>query len=258
MKTRQRLQELRLDLTAAAAIGDLDSLHYALDSVRALDDAQLPPAELVNLGILLEAAPTAQLISLAQDPDPAVRALAASGMGGRFLADDSASAKNLDILVVDPHPEVARTLGRRLARFKRTENRGRLLDLLINWLTLESEHADMAALLVLPACHPEPGEMVSALAELDGRTDLEVRSGLVDCLASLAGQAHPQTVLSILAGWADREDPNVWVITRSLSGSWAQSYREAGIAILETLVRQQGRIRPIDRALQRLEFDKPS
>ena len=258
MSARPRLRELRLDLTAAAAIGDFESLQFALDGIRALDDSDLPPTELVGMGTLLEIAPEPQLVELAKDTDPAIRAIAAAALGGRFLAHPDEKPSMINRLADDKNPEVARTLGRRLALAKRPENRPRLVRLVPNWLISTSNHSALTALLVLPACRPDPDVILKLLGDQDGRTEYDVRWGLVHCLAELAAQDHPQTVLELLAGWAERDDPNVWVITRAVSGAWAQAHRAAALTILEQLVRTKGQLRPIERAMQRLQFDNPS
>ncbi|MCB9134258.1 MAG: hypothetical protein H6636_02460 [Anaerolineales bacterium] len=58
-------------------------------------------------------------------------------------------------------------------------------------------------------------------------------------------------MLDLLSTWAARPTPNVWLITRALSASWALSHREQATQILTDLTTKAGRIRPILRVLEK-------
>ena len=89
------------------------------------------------------------------------------------------------------------------------------------------------------------------LAELDAAPDYGVRSALVEAIAALAERGHADLMLGLLADWVERTEPNVWVITRAASASWAQEQSEEMRALLEALEARVGRIRPVLRALER-------
>lgn len=267
-----RLRELLTDLKAAALIGHPDSLQTALDGVRALDDDQLPPSALLPLGRALTSLPADALPPLLHDPDPAIRALAAVALGERYMLGADLSPDDLHHPAADPNPEVRAALARALTEFIPPQ-RGKLEPLVNAWLrhnppphpaanggkeggsrkqteidkgaALRTSHT---ALFLLPHLPTPP---LDRLNPFDAVEDHGIRDALVACLTALAEKGHAAPVLDLLSEWAARPKPNVWIITRTLSASWAQNHAAQATRTLRALAAQTGMIRPIIRTLER-------
>ena len=249
------LRELLTDLKAAVLIGHPDSMQSALDGVRALDDEELPPSALVPLGRALTPLPAKTLKPLLDDPDPAIRALACVAFGERYMSGKDITVKDLNTPVNDPNPEVRAALARALIEY--TPPRPEKLTPLVEaWLQPPADggrapRTSHPALLLLPHLPPSSFPVFSLLTPLDSLEDHDFRETLVNCLNTLAEKGQPAPVLDLLAQWATRPEPNVWVITRALSASWAQAHHKQATLILNALAQQAGMIRPIIRALER-------
>jgi hypothetical protein len=247
------LRELLTDLKAAALIGHPESLTSALDGIRALDDDQLPPSALVPLGRALTPLPAQTLKPLYVDDDPAIRALVSVALGERYMQGKEVSATDLGILAEDPNPEVRAALARALIEF--TPARPEKLPPLIEaWLkpaqqTNKSPNPQIhPALLLLPFSPLPPFDRLTPLDLLE---DHDLRDTLLLCVNTLAEKGYAAPVLDLLATWAARPTPNVWLLTRALSASWTLAHREQATRILQELAKQAGMIRPIVRALER-------
>jgi len=249
------LRELLTDLKAAALIGHPESLQSALDGVRALGDEEIPPSALVPLGRALTPLPAKTLKPFLDDPDPAIRALVAVAMGERYMQSQDIPAKDLHTPAADPNPEVRAALARALIEFTPPRPE-KLAPLVEAWLQppADGDHAPRTthpALLLIPHLPPSSFPLFSHLAPLDSLEDHDFRDSLVNCLNALAEKGQSTPVLDLLSQWASRIEPNVWVITRILSASWAKVHHEQATRILNVLARQAGMIRPIVRALER-------
>ncbi len=252
------LRELLTDLKAAAMIGHPESLTSALDGVRALDDEQLPPSALVPLGRALTPLPAKTLKPLYVDDDPAIRAVVSVALGERYMQGKDVTPTDLDILVDDPNPEVLSALARALSEFTPARPE-KLVPLVQAWLkpTQPSKPTNqpiyqsqtLPALLLLPHL-PLTFSPLPLLTPLDAIEDHDLRDALIACLSTLAEKGHAALVLELLSTWAARPTPNVWLITRALSASWALSHREQATQILTDLTTKAGRIRPILRVLE--------
>jgi hypothetical protein len=113
---------------------------------------------------------------------------------------------------------------------------------------MASPHSIYPALLLFPHLSVSS---VPLLASLDSLEDHNLRDSLVACLNTLAEKGETAPVFELLSQWASRSKPNVWVITRTLSASWAQAHHDQATRILNALAQQAGMIRPIVRALER-------
>jgi len=123
-----------------------------------------------------------------------------------------------------------------------------------SWITSPAAPATRAGLQLLPAAMApdEPGQPLYALLHpLHVAPEAELREALIACLSALAELGQPAVVLELLNDWAQRPNPNTWVITHALSAAWAQAHSRAAVDILNRLVDQTGLIRPIVRALAR-------
>ena len=255
---KAHLRELTLDLKAAASIGHPETLDNALDGIRALDDGDLHPSDLPSLGQALARAATPSLTPFLQDSDPAVRGAVAAALGLRYLNENNVSPDDLLPAADDPHPDVRGALAQNLTGAGAgSASPDRLRPLALSWLTLPEPDSFPdrvhTGLQILPHAGPSPGEITELLAPLHDASDHLQRQALVDCLNTLAENSWSETVLTLLEDWTARSDPNVWVITRALSASWALNNSPSAIFILNKLVQRVGDIRPIGRALARHE-----
>lgn len=255
------LRELLTDLKAAALIGHPESLASALDGIRALDDDELPPSALLPLGRALTPLPAKTLKPLYVDDDPAIRALVSIAMGERYMQGKDVTPADLGILAEDPNPEVTTALARALTEFTPPRPE-KLTPLVETWLPQTNQPTSkssaslplqtLPALLLLPHL-PSSFSPYPLLAPLDALEDHDLRDALVTCLSDLAEKDHATPVLDLLSTWGTRPTPNVWLITRVLSSSWALPHRERATQILTDLTTKAGRIRPILRVLEKFD-----
>jgi hypothetical protein len=71
-------------------------------------------------------------------------------------------------------------------------------------------------------------------------SDPEIRAALVDCCTELAQHGKPEEVLELLGHWAENNDNLVWVICKTLSGSWAAAYPGKALKVLEAAGQKVG------------------
>ena len=112
---KSTIRELATDLKAAVLIGDQESLFFALNGVRALDDDALSVNNLLLLGKAVRALPMNTLKELLTDVDPAVRGVAAVGLAGSFGSGKDPKAKFLRRSASDPHAAVREAFAEALA-----------------------------------------------------------------------------------------------------------------------------------------------
>ncbi len=251
---KPRLRELLTDLKAAARIGHPDALAAALDRVRATPDEALPPDDLLPLGRALARLPVKSLRPLLHDPDPAVCGLAAVALAERYLQGLDAIPGDLTPAARHPNPEIRRTLARSLASSAHASPE-KLRPLAEKWLAAAGKKAarlQSTGLMLFPACQPSPESIHTLLSPLQREESRAVRAALVECLSALAGRGDAESVLGLLHDWARQPDPNVWVITRALSASWAQEHAARAVAILRRLAANAGPSRAVARAVGRL------
>jgi HEAT repeat protein len=122
--------------------------------------------------------------------------------------------------------------------------------LLTGWLADPSPRLRQTALLALPALGN--GSTLQLVEQAAKDSDPEVRHALVETLNALARQGMTEAVLASLTGWAAAPQPNHWVITRTLSASWAAAHPQAALAILETLAHTAAPERGLNRTLHAL------
>ncbi len=243
------LREILTDIKAALRIGDPEAVHAALEQIRSLDENELPAGALLQLGQALSPLQEKELLALAGDPDSFLRAAAAAGLVRRSAKKQDDSWQFLDRMAGDESPEVRWVLARAL--LEEGIPPVHLAARAAAWLAGDSPALVISGLHLLPGAGLPPGELTSLLLPLDRSPDYPLRSALVECLNELAQRDQVDTVLEILSAWAGEEDPNLWVITRVLSASWAQSHSRAALSILQKLAANRGEQRSISRAMER-------
>lgn len=260
---KAEIRELLADFKAAARLGHPEGLQVALDGLRDLPEAaanaRLSEAfiqqALLPLGRAL-AHPQLDLLylrPLLEDPLAAVRAVAAVALAARFFAGAQVSEQDLRRAGRDHRPEVRAALGQALGQAGADQAEA-LLELLSPWLALPAgPRLRQAALLALPYLVPVKGpDLLPLVQPLADEADPQAQAALVTALVALAAGNQPGPVLDLLARWAAAVAPNEWVITRTLSASWAAGHRLQAEAILKVLETRTGPTRHIASARQAL------
>ncbi len=127
------------------------------------------------------------------------------------------------------------------------------------WLNDRSPRLRQTALLALSGLAESSAvdqaraeEILASLDALSGEADAEVRAALVAALISLAEAGYPELLLDLLERWGDLESDNTWVITRTLSASWAADHLARAAAILDRLAGRAAAGRYVESARRAL------
>ena len=72
-------------------------------------------------------------------------------------------------------------------------------------------------------------------------------------LTALAQEVSADQVLELLDQWVDKQENHIWVITKTLFGSWAAAKADKALAILAKLNAHAGPHKNISSALKALE-----
>jgi hypothetical protein len=246
---KAQIREILTDIKAALRIGDPDALYAVLQQIRSLDESQLPTAALLDLGQPLFQLPLPELQSLSNDASPVVRSMAAAGLARKAGRSAQMPTDDLDRLAADRSPEVRQILVQALEQGDVRPDE--LSGFAKRWLAGDEPFQVACGLALLPATSPEADQIAALLFAHASSPDYALRSALVDCLNGLAQTGQADAVLGLLSAWSEQEDPNVWVITRALSASWAQNHSPAAISILQKLSETAGALRAIQRASER-------
>lgn len=247
MNPRTFLNELITDLKAAASIGHPESLSAVIERLRAAGEDEFLPSGMVPLGEALAGVEPGFTLPLLEDPDAAVRGVAAVAAALRAARLGDVPEEALLFAADDPAPEVR-------AAFAQAASRDalRAAALAAVWLGNPSRNVRDTGLRVLAAGGAAGDHVFAALEPLDAEEDHAFRAALVDALCGLAESGAAGGVLALLERWTSRPEPNVWVITRALSGSWVQAHLPEAQSILDALAGTAGEIRPILRTKARL------
>ena len=244
---KSNIRQLLADLKAAALIGDPDALAAVLAGVRRIPDSDLAPSTLVPLGTSLAALDVDLLAPWFLDPDAAVRGITAAALGAAYAQGREVPMEILYAAAADPAGEV------RAAFVETVSTSADPVRELVEMLLLEEEMQLVeSGLEILGRTGVKSERIFETMAGLDSVPDHDVRSALVTALAGLANLGWEAKILEWLDSWAGRETPNVWVITRAASSTWAQAHSDRVLAVLDKLAGSVGRIRPIKRATARL------
>lgn len=270
---KSEIRELIADFKAAVRIGHPESIQVALDGYRALPEiagnAELSQAFLeqvtLPLGEVL-AFPrldVERLYILLDDPSAGVRALGAVALAVRFLAGQGVAADDLQRSGRDQRAEVRVALGETLARHA-VQDPQRLLVLVGDWIWNGAEAGGSwrlrhSGLIALRGLIPDYGDQViPMLAVLSQESDRETRSAHVETLVSLAEKGGRQSVYEILESWVAEEEPDTWMIAKTLSSAWAARDLERTETILQALESRVGEHRAIERAKRALSRHEKS
>ena len=254
---KPELRTLITDIKAAARIGHAESLWMALDGLLGLPEVAGNP-QMSETFISQAILPIGEVLSqprlslsllrpLTNEPTAAIRAIAAAAFAKRFLAGGDAKEQDLRGLGQDPRKDVRQALTLALASADQTDKLQPLVD---SWLKDSSPRLRTAAIQLLPTL---PEYTFEALEGLKIESDPEIRAAVVDTLTALAQNGNADKVLALLEQWVDVQENNVWVITKTLSGSWAAGEADKALAVLGKLTAHAGPHKHINSALKALE-----
>jgi len=157
MKTE--IHDLLIDLKAAVAIGQPESIRAAISGLYTLPDvasnrrlrASFVLQNLVPLGEQLGKArlPEAFFETLLQDPHAAIRAIAASALCIRFTNGNSEAGDSLQKAGLDERSEVRAAIAATLAKTLAASNAGSIIRLCETWLKHPSHKLQETARTVL-------------------------------------------------------------------------------------------------------------
>lgn len=244
------------DLKAAARLGHPESVDMALDGLRAfpvvaandpLGDGFIAQVVL-PAGKILSKLPSADLRPLLDTHQTALRAIAGVALAQRFALGKDSNPKILQSPAKDPRPEVRTAFGQTLKEAGEAHPE-RLLPLAEAWLVAPSARLRSTALAFSPALGQD---ILQSLETFKDEEHPEVRAALVEALQALAQRDLAEPVLELLNLWGAEPHPNAWVITRTISGSWAASYPQAVTSILKNLHKKYGDRKSITNAINAL------
>jgi HEAT repeat protein len=259
---RSEIRELEADFKAAARIGLFDSLQVALDGLRELPEvagnASLSDSFLDQViqplgeALIHPRLAGSLLLRLLDDPLAAVRAVAAVALASRYCFYEDVTNADLRPIGLDRRSDVRLALAKGLAAggARCTQL---LLDLSASWLIDPSPRLRETALFALAGLPAEYGEMaLGQIRKLGKVDDTGVRAALVECLNALAHKTLDSPILDLLFTWAEEQDPDVWVIAKTLSASWARNSPQEANVLLDKLEEKTGPSRLIKQARETL------
>jgi len=259
------IHELVTDLKAAARIGRADTLNLALDAVAQWDrlaanqnmDASFIQQAILPLGTALSSplVKRSWLRELADAPLAALRAISAVALSNLYLTDEPSVSTDLQSLSKDERADVRLSLVAAL-RQAPGDHDARLLRLAQAWHTASSPRTRATALQLLANATFEAALPVLIAAHTEDNR--EVRRALVDTLLEMAAAGNGQAIIQLLSDWAKEPSPNVWIITKTLSGSWVMIHLEEARAILNTLSADRANAKRIARVNQAWERHQQS
>jgi hypothetical protein len=256
------IRDLITDLKAAVRIGHSDSIQAALDGFRALpevasnqplSDDFLSKALLPLAVVLANPRLSIDIIKpLAQDSSAALRALAAAAYSLRYLQGGGITRDELTRFASDPRSEVPAAIVQ--AILSQVEKNPDKLNVLIKeWLNTDTPIFQQVGLQLVAGLHPEHcAEVIPLLSHLSAISDPDRNAAHVAALNSLAQKGFSVDILSMLKEWLQANSDSDWIITKTLSSSWAAGEAQAALEILHQLALQKCPHKQIVSALRAL------
>jgi len=259
---RTEIHSLLTDIKAAARIGHAESLWAALDGLFDLPEvAGNPPMSevfltqaILPIGEALShpRLKVATLRPLVNQPHAAIRAIAAVSLVRRFFRQGKVSLKDLRSLGKDPRRDVRAALAMAFAKVGE-EDPQRLGEAVESWISSDSPRLRSVALRMIPTlAERDTPKVLKILGGFDASSDPEERTALVKSLVKLAQDGLADEVLKLLGKWAEEAEANLWVVSKTLSRSWAAAHAGSSMEILTRLAAHLGPKKQITQTLQAL------
>ncbi len=258
------LNTILRDIKAAARIGHTESVWTALDNLQGFPQIagnhQLDGAFLKRVIIPVGQALAHPLLNpnvlrpLISHENTGIRAVAGAALAERYLKGlPGTRLKDLQQMAKDLRQEVREAILLACAQ-PSTPAPEKQAEIFQTWLSHSSPQLQGLALQLLSSL-PE-SLILEQLPRLEGY-DLpqkpEVRQALAEAVTKLGQGENGLQVLAILSVWAENPERYYWVITRSLSRSWAARFPEETLAILTHLAAVEGGRKKILGTLKALQ-----
>ncbi|MCH7664045.1 MAG: hypothetical protein IH859_09295 [Chloroflexi bacterium] len=250
------------DLKAAVRIGHPESIRAALDGLRALPEVSANQAlhddfiskAILPMGIILSNPRLSidQIRSWEDDALTAIRAVAAAAYSLRYLEDESISVDDLALWSNEPRAEVRSAF--RLGILHSLEQQPeRALSLVGYCLASDSPRLQQLGLQIIAGLPQEHcAGVIPVLSTLNSGSDPEMNSDLVNALSALGNKGFAEDIMALLNDWMQAKKGSAWVITRTLSSSWAAGEPQTALRILRKLALQNSAHKQIVSALRAL------
>lgn len=253
------IRTLVIDIKAAARLGHAESVWLALEGLFELPEANAnaqmnqPFIERVILpvgeALVSPTLRTNVIQPLAGEPYAALRAVTAVALAHRHFTFGDVKPQHLTVLARDARPDVRLALQLALAQAGAPlpEKLGRLAE---DWLGADSPRQQAVGILLLAGL---PGRALPRLAAFPVSANPEVRRALVDALTALALDGQQTEVLALLEKWTEQTNNHVWLIAKTLSGSWAAAHAPQSLEIIASLARKHGPEKQLFNTLKALQ-----
>ena len=250
------------DLKAAVRIGHPEAVEMALNNLRTLpfvsSNDQLPVGFIKSVihpsGRTLSRRPVLELSRWCAHQLTAYRALAAASLAYRYMSAGDVDPKLLHNAANDNRSEVRLVLGQALSKLAE-DNSTRSQILAVSWLQDDAPKVRATALGFIPSlAASSQHQIIGWLQPLGNDFHDGVRLALVEALKTMADAGHTEIIFALLEDWVSRPHPNIWLITRTISGSWAVSHPEeiSGILMqIQSKTKGDKEITTVLKALQR-------
>jgi len=258
------LHTILRDLKAAARIGHIESVWAALEGILAypqisgnhfLDESFIKQVILpVGQTLAQPLMNPVALRPLIAHSHAGVRAIAGAALAEGFLKGvNGKGLRELTALAQDPRQDVRDAVLLACA-LPASQAPKKQIEIYQSWLTHSSPRLQGLALQLLPYL-PEDAilQQIDQLKDFVPPKEPGARRSLAEAIAILGRGTHGPEILSILSGWAEDPEQFDWVITRSLSRSWAAAYPQQSLAILTRLAAAEGGRKKIISALKALQ-----
>lgn len=243
---RSEIREIITDIKAATRIGLEDSLWLSLDSL--LDLPQIsgnPRMEevfirqvILPIGEMLAESNLRidQLHPIGKTSHAAFRAICAVALTIRFINRNEGKVQELDAFGQDPRPDV----GLSLAMTAKKHSGGNLIklnELVTHFLKSKSSRTLSVAIRLLPAIAEYNSIMAfDYIQRIPYQTEPEIRLAISETLTEMALAGHGNRVLEYMKELVSQKEDNLWIITKSLSTSWASKYSIKSLEVLKSLI----------------------
>ena len=256
------VKQLLRDLNAAVIITSSDAVNLALDGLLQLPgvlsndrmDSSFLTQVILPVGKTLSALSPTQIRPLLTHELAAGRAVGTAAIAYRFMKNKDADDADMDLPANDRRLEIRTVLGNTLNQLI-SESPDRAFKLGKRWIQKPSPRFRSTALSIYPKLFLFfDDNILNLLLPMNKEEDRDVRWALASSLSEIARSGSQAPMLNLLSIWSKEADPNIWVICRVLSGSWAVNYStevESILLEIKTKTRETNLINSTKKALKR-------
>ena len=212
------VEELRVDLKAAIAIGDIETiaigLENALDIPLIASNERLSESAIENMvmpiGEVLAhpTIPSEFLNALAQDRLTGIRAISAVAQTYRYINDDPAAKSALNKLVRDHREEVRYAITQTLQIQPTDPNK--IEDLVKDWMQIEKEREWGAALNISHLIQDQ--KLLLDLYDQTFQADLPHANKALALAIKRKKITDPKLIQNVISRWSNIQNTNRWVM----------------------------------------------